>query len=121
MNLPFIPLTGLPVQWARFLNDTLIKHLRVHKGVTGRPTVTTTQRDNIAPVNGDSVYNSTTGKVEVYESPAWVSSPVNQSASYSTSNVSVDRTFDADATSTAELADVLGTLIADLKASGIIQ
>lgn len=30
------------------------------------------------------------------------------------SNVTTDRTFDADITSTAELADVLGTLISDL-------
>jgi len=37
---------------------------------------------------------------------------------YSVSNVTTTRTFDADATSTAELADVLGTLITDLKNSG---
>ena len=37
------------------------------------------------------------------------------------SNVTTDRTYDADATSTAELADVLGTLISDLKTKGVIN
>lgn len=37
------------------------------------------------------------------------------------SNLTTDRTFDADSTTVAELADVLGTLIEDLKAKGIIS
>jgi hypothetical protein len=36
-------------------------------------------------------------------------------------NLTTDRTFDADSTTVAELADVLGTLIEDLKAKGIIS
>lgn len=36
-------------------------------------------------------------------------------------NVTTDRSYDADATSTAELADVVGTLIADLLAIGTIR
>ena len=39
---------------------------------------------------------------------------------YAPTNVSPDRAFDADATTVEELADVLGTLIADLKTKGII-
>jgi len=39
---------------------------------------------------------------------------------YTPSNVVTDRSYDADATSTAELADVLGTLIADLQTIGLI-
>jgi hypothetical protein len=35
-------------------------------------------------------------------------------------NVTTDRAFDADSTSTDELADVLGTLIADLITKGVI-
>jgi len=35
-------------------------------------------------------------------------------------NVTTDRTFDANSTSTAELADVLGTLIADLITKGVL-
>ena len=42
------------------------------------------------------------------------------SAPYKVSNVTVDRTYNANATSTAELADVLGTLIQDLRNAGII-
>lgn len=37
------------------------------------------------------------------------------------SNLTPDRGYDADSTSTAELADVLGTLIQDLVDSGIIK
>ena len=46
--------------------------------------------------------------------------PTVQSAAYTPTNVSVDRSYDADATTTAELADVLGTLVADLQLTGII-
>lgn len=46
--------------------------------------------------------------------------PVAQSAAYSVSNVTTDRTYDANSYTTDELADVLGTLIADLKLTGII-
>jgi hypothetical protein len=40
---------------------------------------------------------------------------------YTETNVLTDRTYDADATTTDELADVLGTLIADLRAKGIVS
>lgn len=46
--------------------------------------------------------------------------PVVQPAAYTPTNVTPDRAFDADLTTTAELADVLGTLIADLQALGLI-
>lgn len=42
-------------------------------------------------------------------------------ASYTVSNVSTDRSYDAIATSINELANVLGTLIADLRAIGLIN
>jgi hypothetical protein len=51
-------------------------------------------------------------------------SNINLSASssvYTMTNVTIDRTLDADSTSTAELADVLGTLITDLKERGIVS
>ena len=47
-------------------------------------------------------------------------SPTPRSSAYSVSNVVTDRTFNANGTSIDELADVLGTLITDLKATGII-
>lgn len=46
--------------------------------------------------------------------------PAAQSAAYSPTNVSTDRAYDANATTVDELADVLGTLIADLQATGLI-
>jgi hypothetical protein len=43
------------------------------------------------------------------------------SSVYTMTNVTTDRTLDANSTSTAELADVLGTLITDLKERGIVS
>ena len=39
---------------------------------------------------------------------------------YAPTNVTTDRAYDANATTLDEVADVLGTLIADLKSKGII-
>ena len=39
---------------------------------------------------------------------------------YTVANVTEDRALDADATTLAEIADVLGTLITDLKNRGVI-
>lgn len=39
---------------------------------------------------------------------------------YTVTNVTPDRAYDADATSDAEVADVLGTLIADLRIQGTV-
>jgi len=47
--------------------------------------------------------------------------PAARPAAYTTSNVTTDRTYNADATSVDELADILGTLIADLKSIGLLQ
>lgn len=43
-----------------------------------------------------------------------------KSAAYTPTNVSNDRSYDANATTLDEVADVLGTLIADLQATGLI-
>lgn len=40
---------------------------------------------------------------------------------YLESNVTTDRTFDADTVAVAELADIVGTLIKDLRAAGVIR
>jgi len=50
----------------------------------------------------------------------WNATPVAQDTGWSVSNVTTDRSFDANATSIDELADVLGTLITKLLAYGII-
>ncbi len=46
---------------------------------------------------------------------------VAATSAYTPTNVTELRAYDANATSVAELADVLGTLIADLKTKGIIS
>jgi hypothetical protein len=46
--------------------------------------------------------------------------PVARSAAYSPTNVTTDRSFNADSLTVNELADVVGTLINDLKLTGII-
>jgi len=40
---------------------------------------------------------------------------------YTVTNGTEDRTYDADATNVAELADILATLIADLRDAGIVR
>lgn len=40
---------------------------------------------------------------------------------FTATNVTPDRTYNADSTSTAELADVLGTLISDLQRKGVLK
>jgi len=46
--------------------------------------------------------------------------PVVRSSAYTVTNATTDRSYDANATTVDELADVLATLIADLKLTGII-
>ncbi len=74
---------------------------------------TFTQAQTLATLAGSSagvVQASSSGQL----------SRLAKSPVYSTSNVSVDRAMDANATTLDELADVLGTLIADLKAAQIL-
>lgn len=47
--------------------------------------------------------------------------PAERAAAYTPTNVTPDRAYDADITSLDELADILGTLIADLKLYGLLQ
>lgn len=47
--------------------------------------------------------------------------PATQAAAYTPTNVSADRSFDANSTTLDEVADVLGTLIADLQSYGLLQ
>jgi hypothetical protein len=46
--------------------------------------------------------------------------PAVQPPAYTPTNVTTDRTYDADSTTLDEVADVLGTLIADLQSLGVI-
>lgn len=45
---------------------------------------------------------------------------VNSGSAYSITNLTTDRSYDADTVLVAELADIVGTLIADLKLTGLI-
>jgi len=47
--------------------------------------------------------------------------PVAQAAAYTPTNVTPDRAYNANSTTVNELADVLGTLIADLQTYGLLQ
>lgn len=66
--------------------------------------------------NGQTFITDGAGNVS-WQDPAVVA----VAQTYTPTNVSTDRSYDADATTTEELADVLGTLIADLQTSGIIS
>src|SRR3990167_1348009 len=46
---------------------------------------------------------------------------LNTVQTYAATNVTTDRAYDADTVAVAELADVVGTLIADLRAWGIVK
>lgn len=50
----------------------------------------------------------------------WNATPVVRPSAYTPTNVTPDRSYDANATTTDELADVLGTLISDLQSVGLI-
>lgn len=47
--------------------------------------------------------------------------PAARAAAYTPTNVTTDRSYDADTVLVAELADVVGTLIADLQTYGLLQ
>lgn len=66
-------------------------------------------------LSGDAVVGGDGEKVSFHGKAA-----VAISSAYAVTNVTPDRDYDADASSTAELADVLGTLIADLQEKGLI-
>ena len=69
----------------------------------------------LGTVTGSQIGTADTQKLGFYGA-----TPIVRPGTYTPTNVTTDRAYDADATTTAELADVLGTLIADLKALGLI-
>lgn len=77
------------------------------KGTTGAPG--TPQNGDHWIASGFQYIRSDNVNWKLDQSPAWTPT-----------NVSTDRAFDADATSIDELADALGTLIADLKTIGLL-
>lgn len=71
--------------------------------------------------SGDLTFRNKVTKAAILKIDDGGTITVGTAPDYTTSNVETDREFDADSTSTAELADVLGTLIADLISLGILQ
>ena len=72
-------------------------------------------------LTGTITVSSLTASKTVFTTAAKIltsTSPITDA--YTTTNVTPDRSFDADTAADAELADVLGTLIADLKTAGIL-
>jgi hypothetical protein len=72
----------------------------------------------------DIILNATTGTkigtATTQKLGFWNATPVVRPSAYTPTNVVTDRAYDANATTTDELADVLGTLIADLQSIGLI-
>lgn len=77
------------------------------------PTINTPTIDT-PTLSGDLSHTGT--KIGFFSTAAVV-----QAAAYTPTNVSVDRSYNADTVAVAELADVVGTLIADLQTYGILQ
>jgi hypothetical protein len=72
--------------------------------------------------DGITVYDGVSGtlKAGATATGGIVTSLGTLTSAYTTTNVTTDRSYDANATTLDELADVLGTLIADLKAKSIL-
>lgn len=86
-------------------------------GISGAGLITVADASDIAlgTTTGTKFGTATTQKLGFFNA-----TPVVQPAAYTPSNVTTDRTFDANATTLDEVADVLGTLIADLKSLGLV-
>jgi len=78
------------------------------KGTVGAPT---TPRNGDYYVDGSGFVVIRSGAVNIV---------LDQSPAYTPTNVVTDRSYNANSTTIDELADVLGTLIADLQATGIL-
>lgn len=80
-------------------------------------TITITDAKNIVlgSSTGNQIGTATTQKLGF-----WGKAPVVQLSAYTPTNVSADRAFNANSTTIDELADVLGTLIADLQLVGLL-
>lgn len=70
------------------------------------------------PTGGALLYTS--AGIPYFRSSAGDVIKLFKSSGYTPTNVSADRSYDANATTLDELADVLGTLIADLQLTGLI-
>lgn len=70
----------------------------------------------VAEISTDNGVKFSTSKMGFYDHAV-----ADRPAAYTPTNVTPDRSFDADTALIAEVADVLGTLIADLQSIGLLQ
>lgn len=70
---------------------------------------------SVGTATGTKIGTATTEKLGF-----WNATPVVRPAAYTVTNLTTDRVLDANATTLDELADVVGTLITDLKSIGLI-
>ena len=90
-------------------------HLAGAVQIGGDVTFDDTQNMIFNTTAGTQIATATTQKLGF-----WGTTPVVQLSAYTPTNVSTDRAYDANATSVDELADILGTLIADLQTLGLV-
>jgi hypothetical protein len=74
------------------------------------------------PGGGDVTLTENNVAVLLYNGTNWdLINAVGQAQTYTVTNGSTDRTFDADTVVVAELADIVYTLLVDLASAGIIK
>lgn len=76
--------------------------------------------DGVVTVGATNAYSVAVGKSDGALG-FFGATPVVRSAAYTPTNVTPDRSFNADTVAVAELADIVGTMIADLQNLGIFQ
>jgi len=89
--------------------------LKVYRATNGSTANLTEWRDEVA--GGSNAILSRISSSGTFVGPISVTNP---SSAYTPTNVTTDRAYDANATTLDEVADVLGTVIADLQAKGIL-
>jgi len=76
--------------------------------------------------NGDIALGHTSSGIKLFAKigSRWYSFSADEDITletYEVSNLTIDRTYNANSTTTAELADIIGTLINDLKKFGLLK
>ena len=87
-----------------------------NKTITDGTNIFLNGSQNRAMVSGDSMVLICKADTKWYELPS-----IGTVQTYTEANVTPDRDFDADTVAVAELADIVGTLIVDLRAKGIVK
>lgn len=106
------------VMWARY-----VKHLKENINVLGMPDFRKLGMGLQAQIDANTTALSLKAPLASPTFTGTLTSPnftLSSPQTYTITNVSTDRSYDANSTTLDELADALGTLIADLRAAGLI-